>query len=55
MSHQVRRFSGQTHRAYHEAPLQTFNPDHLSRAFTWDEVVEMLAERIPSTNSPAKP
>ncbi len=42
-AHQVRRFSGQTHRAYHRAPLESFDETRLSRAFTWDEVVGMLA------------
>lgn len=48
MSPQVRRFSGQTHRAYHKAPLETFDEARLSRPFTWDEVVEMLARALKS-------
>lgn len=54
MSTQVRRFSGQTHRAFHQAPLETFDPDNLSRAFTWEEVQGMLAGRLPPRNSPTK-
>jgi hypothetical protein len=47
MSGDVRRFSGQTHRAFHKTPLATFEESRLSRAFTWDEVVGMLAGRVP--------
>ena len=46
-AHEVRRFSGRTHRAYHEAPLATFDADRLGRAYTWDEVTGMLAGRLP--------
>ncbi|TXN42377.1 hypothetical protein [Methylobacterium sp. WL7] len=47
MAHEVHRFSGRTHSAYHDAPLETFDEDRLSRAFTWEEVTGMLAGRLP--------
>ena len=46
---QIRRFSGQTHRTYSQAPLETFDEGRLSRAYTWDEVKGMLSRLVTPT------
>ena len=41
----VTRFSGQSHKEFHDSPEETFEPSHLSEErFSYDEVVEMMAK-----------
>ena len=42
----VRRFSGRSHNAFHDAPLTTFDPERLTQPFTWEEVQGMLKQAL---------
>ncbi|PZR93478.1 MAG: hypothetical protein DI537_10170 [Stutzerimonas stutzeri] len=44
---QVRRYSGQSHQLYHEQPLLTFDPAHLSEGeFSYQDVQDLLSAAL---------